>query len=97
MSTLITNAHIISPDLEIEHGSILIENGKIAGVYNNPENIPSADETYDAGGNYAFPGFVDIHAMVPTLETSAIITLKAFATLLRRSSKKVSLLGYLQL
>lgn len=62
MSTLITNAHIISPDLEIEHGSILIENGKIAGVYNNPENIPSADETYDAGGNYAFPGFVDIHA-----------------------------------
>jgi len=62
MTTIITNAHIVSPDIEIENGSILIQDGKIAAIFDTSCELPAADETYDAEGNYAFPGFVDIHA-----------------------------------
>ena len=62
MKTLITNAHIISPELEIKNGAIEITDGKITAVHHDTENLPSCDETYDAAGQYAFPGFIDIHA-----------------------------------
>lgn len=62
MTTLITNAHIVSPDVEIENGSIAITDGIISAVYNAGEKLPAADTTYDAKGQYAFPGFIDIHA-----------------------------------
>lgn len=62
MTTLITNAHIISPDVEIENGSIAITDGIISAVYNAGEALPAADTTFDAQGQYAFPGFIDIHA-----------------------------------
>jgi N-acetylglucosamine-6-phosphate deacetylase len=62
MTTLITNAHIISPDVEIENGAIAITDGFISGVYQSGEELPSADTTFDANGQYAFPGFIDIHA-----------------------------------
>ena len=62
MQTLITNAHIISPDLEIENGAIAIDNGKITAIYQAGESLPNADTVFDAAGQYAFPGFIDIHA-----------------------------------
>lgn len=62
MTTLITNAHIVSPDSEIKNGSILIQDGRIAAILDKPNELPAADKTYDAGANYAFPGFVDIHS-----------------------------------
>ena len=62
MLTIITNAHIISPDVEIENGSILIEDGQITSVLEAGSETPSADSSYDAKGNYVFPGFIDIHA-----------------------------------
>jgi N-acetylglucosamine-6-phosphate deacetylase len=62
MTTLITNAHVISPDVEIENGAIAITDGFISGVYQSGEELPSADTTFDANGQYAFPGFIDIHA-----------------------------------
>lgn len=62
MTTLITNAHIISPDVEIENGSIAITNGRISAVYMAGEKLPAADTIFDAKGQYAFPGFIDIHA-----------------------------------
>ncbi len=62
MTKLIINAHIISPDLEIENGSIVMRDGKILSVHEGSEPPPAADEIYDAAGNYAFPGFIDIHA-----------------------------------
>lgn len=62
MTKLITNAHIVSPDLEIENGSILITNGKITEVFQSDADLPEADSSYDAAGNYVFPGFIDIHA-----------------------------------
>lgn len=62
MTTLITNTHIISPDVEIENGAIEISDGKIVAVHEAGSNLPAADTTFDAQGQYAFPGFVDIHA-----------------------------------
>ncbi len=62
MTKLITNAHIISPDFELESGVIIIRDGKIADVQPSSTKLPDAEEIYDAGGHYAFPGFIDIHA-----------------------------------
>ncbi|SHJ38499.1 N-acetylglucosamine-6-phosphate deacetylase [Rubritalea squalenifaciens DSM 18772] len=62
MSTLIKNTHIISPEVEIENGAILIENGVIKAVFKAGDSLPDADTVYDAEGNYSFPGFIDIHA-----------------------------------
>ncbi|MGJ8673577.1 N-acetylglucosamine-6-phosphate deacetylase [Rubritalea sp.] len=62
MTTLIANAHIISPDLEIENGAILLKNGYISEVYQSGEPLPPADIIFDAKGHYAFPGFIDIHS-----------------------------------
>lgn len=62
MRTLIKNAHIISPELEIKNGAILMENGFISQVFSSSDNLPAADTTFDANGQYAFPGFIDIHA-----------------------------------
>ncbi|MES2996179.1 MAG: N-acetylglucosamine-6-phosphate deacetylase [Verrucomicrobiota bacterium] len=60
MKTRIINAHIVSPDVEIENGTLVIENGRIREVVSGRE-VPEADETIDAGGRYVMPGFFDIH------------------------------------
>ncbi len=62
MTNTIINAHIISPELEIENGAIEIKDGKITAVHKNSKNINPSNNTYDACGKYAFPGFIDIHA-----------------------------------
>ncbi len=62
MKTLITNAHIISPDVELKGASLAIENGKITEVLENGASLPAADEIIDAGDRYVMPGFIDIHA-----------------------------------
>ncbi|MEO1856372.1 MAG: N-acetylglucosamine-6-phosphate deacetylase [Rubritalea sp.] len=62
MTTNVTNAHIVSPDVEIQNGTIAITDGIISAVYNAAEEVPAADTTFDAKGQYAFPGFIDIHA-----------------------------------
>lgn len=59
---LIINAHIISPNLEIIGGAIEIQEGKITKVHQNSNNLPENHEIYNAAGNYAFPGFIDIHS-----------------------------------
>ena len=62
MTKLIINAHIISPNLEIENGVIEIKDGKIVAVHQDSASLPAYTEIYDAAGNYAFPGFIDIHS-----------------------------------
>jgi N-acetylglucosamine-6-phosphate deacetylase len=62
MTKIIINAHIISPELEIEGGAIEIQNGKIVAVHQDCDNLSATAEIYDAAGQYAFPGFIDIHA-----------------------------------
>ena len=62
MKTLIENTRIVSPDLEIEGGALLIEDGKIAAVLRPGAPSPAADLSMDAAGRIAMPGFIDIHA-----------------------------------
>lgn len=61
MKTLIKRARIVSPDREIENGALLLENGRIAGVFEDGAALPSADVEIDAEGRIAMPGFFDIH------------------------------------
>ena len=61
MKTLITNAHIISPGIDLVGGSVLIEDTKIVAVL-QPGETAEADTIVDAGGNMLLPGFIDIHS-----------------------------------
>ncbi len=61
MKTLITNAHIISPGIDIVGGSVLIDGKRIAAVL-MPGQTAEADTVIDAGGNMLMPGFIDIHS-----------------------------------
>lgn len=56
----IVNAQVITPYRIIKNGTILFENSRI--VYTGEGGISAEDYfEIDAGGNYASPGFVDIH------------------------------------
>ena len=61
MKTLITNAHIISPGIDLPGGSVLVEGSKIIAVL-QPGETAEADQTMDAGGNMLMPGFIGIHS-----------------------------------
>lgn len=62
MKTLIRNAHVISPGIDVEGASVLVEDGKFAQVLGAGETVPAADETIDAAGQMLMPGFIDIHS-----------------------------------
>lgn len=62
MKTLVHNTRIVSPDLEIEGGALLIDNGRIAAVLQPGVPPPAADLVIDAAGRTTMPGFIDIHA-----------------------------------
>lgn len=56
----ILNGKVITPYRLLEHGTVVIENGRIACV--SGEDVPVQDAAIiDAEGNYVAPGFIDIH------------------------------------
>ena len=61
MKTLIRNAHMVSPDVEIEGASLLLENDRIAAVLEAGQAAPEAGQVIDAAGRLVMPGFFDIH------------------------------------
>lgn len=64
MKTIIINAHVISPDLDLENAVVTIENGKIKSVTKAGKTAPKAtkDTTIvDVKGQYVMPGFIDVH------------------------------------
>ncbi len=61
MKTLIKNARIISPGIDVTGGSVLIEGKRIAAVYLE-ETAVEADKVIDAQGRMLLPGFIDIHS-----------------------------------
>ncbi len=61
MKTLVTNARIISPGIDIAGGSVLIDGKTIVAVL-QPGEGAEADTVIDAGGNMLMPGFIDIHS-----------------------------------
>lgn len=62
MRTLIRNVRLISPDLEIGGGSLLLENGRIREVISPGDTVPAAESVIDGGGRTTMPGFFDIHS-----------------------------------
>lgn len=56
---LLTNAHIISPGIEIEHGFVEITSGKISKV---GEMTSAPGRGTDLEGKMLVPGFIDIHS-----------------------------------
>lgn len=62
MKTLIQNVQVVSPDVEIVGGSLLLEKDLIVAVFGPGDQLPSADEVIDGDGRIAMPGFFDIHS-----------------------------------
>ena len=60
-TTLITNAHLISPDVDQEQAAILLDGQHIRQVFHAGESLPAADATFDAKGQMVVPGFIDTH------------------------------------
>lgn len=60
MTLIIKNAHVVSPDVEIANGSILIDGDRIKAV-SQGSAAPAADEVFDAAGRLVVPGFIDMH------------------------------------
>ena len=58
--TLLFNGKVITPYRIIRNGSLLIEGGKIAGIFQGRPEISDC-RAIDAKGLYISPGFIDIH------------------------------------
>ncbi|MGN0828433.1 MAG: N-acetylglucosamine-6-phosphate deacetylase [Akkermansia sp.] len=61
MKTIISNAHIISPGIDIDGGSVLLDGSSIVAVL-QPGETAEADKSIDAAGAMLLPGFIDIHS-----------------------------------
>ena len=62
--TLIVNAHVISPGVDLRHARIVVKGKKIESV--EPMEAKSAalagcDTVVDVRGKYVVPGFIDVH------------------------------------
>lgn len=57
----LSGGKIITPDREIEKGTVLVEDGKITGI--EPCTVEATEyEDIDVSGRYVMPGFIDIHS-----------------------------------
>ncbi len=62
MKTIIVNAHVISPGVDMPGATVVVEKGKVAKVSKSAPPKPKAGDTLvDAKGNYLMPGFIDVH------------------------------------
>lgn len=61
--TIILNAHVISPGVDVEGASVVVENGRITKVTRAKVAAKaSANVTVvDVKGQYVMPGFIDVH------------------------------------
>ena len=65
--TVIINAHVISPDVDLKSATIVIEGRKIKSVTSGkasrlpPKALKPGDTVVDVKGQYVMPGFIDVH------------------------------------
>ena len=59
--TIIRNAHVISPGVDVENAVIVIEGSKIRYVGRKRVAAKAGDTVIDVSGQYVMPGFIDIH------------------------------------
>ncbi len=66
-SILIQNARIfVGNGTVVEHGAVLVRNGKITQIFNTPPSNPKAlnAEIIDAAGKTLMPGLIDMHVHI---------------------------------
>ena len=63
MKTIIVNAHVISPDLDLPNATIVIDGSKIKSVSSKKVAAKADKNTtvVDVKGQYVMPGFIDVH------------------------------------
>jgi len=61
MKMLIVNARVVSPYVDREGASLLLEKDRIVAVLGAGGKLPAADQVIDACGRTVMPGFFDIH------------------------------------
>lgn len=61
MNMLFKNCNLISPDVELDGASILVENNMIRKIFAKGDALPQADKVIDVNGEMTVPGFVDVH------------------------------------
>lgn len=59
MMTAIQNGKLVLPDKILENKTLLLENGRIAGI--TEKVTAGVGQVYDAEGRYISPGFIDLH------------------------------------
>ena len=59
--TLIRNAHVISPGVDLKRASVVLEGAKIALVTTDAVPAEGYDAVADLRGKYLVPGFIDVH------------------------------------
>ena len=59
--TIIKNAHVISPDVDMDGATIVIEKGRIKSVSKREAKAATGDTVVDVKGQYVMPGFIDVH------------------------------------
>lgn len=84
---LLRNARIVLADSTTEPTSVLIEDGRVARVFDSSETAPQSSPVIDLNGLTLFPGFIDIHthgaAGVDTMQASTDDLLKLASFLSR--------------
>lgn len=60
MKTVIVNAHVVSPGVDLPCAAVEIKDGKITKVSNTAKPGRN-DWVFDAKGAYVVPGFIDVH------------------------------------
>lgn len=61
MKTVIVNAHVISPGVDLKKATIVLDKGKIVAVGTDLDAVKGADTVVDVRGKYVVPGFIDVH------------------------------------
>lgn len=61
MKTVIVNAHVISPGVDLKKATIVLDKGKIVAVGTDLDTVKGADTVVDVRGKYVVPGFIDVH------------------------------------
>ncbi|HBF77328.1 MAG TPA: N-acetylglucosamine-6-phosphate deacetylase [Clostridiaceae bacterium] len=62
MKTLIKNANVITPYEIQENSNVLIQDGKIEGIFSNTKAFDEKNiNVIDAKGKFLAPGFIDVH------------------------------------
>ena len=59
--TIIKNAHVVSPDVDLVGATIVVEGKKITQVTAKKVSEKGASTIVDVKGQYVMPGFIDVH------------------------------------